>query len=136
MAGAPNYERVRSITRIAGADFSGSNPGQYRFVKINPNASVVGGVNVDAGAVILSGNGDRSLGVLIGKQIPGHGIEVGVGGRLLVVAGAAIAANALVQSDANGAAITQTGGGKGEGIAIEAASAAGDIISIEFQPQA
>lgn len=136
MAGAPNYERVRSISRIAGADFSGANPGQYRFCKINPNAAVVNGVAIDAGAVILSGNGDRSLGVIIGKQIPGHAIEVGVGGRLLVVAGAAIAANALVQSDANGAAVTQNGGGKGEGIAIEAAAQAGDIISIEFQPQA
>jgi hypothetical protein len=132
---APNYERVRSISRIAGADFSGNNPGQYRFCKINPNAAVVNGVSIDAGAVVLSGSGDRSLGVLIGKQIPGHAIEVGVGGRLLVVAGAAIAVGADTQSDANGAAITLAAG-KGEGIALEAAAQAGDIISIEFQPQA
>jgi Uncharacterized conserved protein (DUF2190) len=134
MAGAPNYERVRSISRIAGADFSGTQ-GEYRFCKINPNPATVNGTSIDPGAVILAGNGDRAVGVLIGKQVPGHAIEVGVGGRLLVVAGAAIAYGAAVQSDANGAAITQASTGCVEGIAYESASQAGDIISIEFAPQ-
>lgn len=131
---ASNYERVRSISRIAGADFSAAQ-GIYRFCKVNPNPAVVGGVNIDAGAVILAGNGERAIGVLCGKQIAGHAIEVALEGRVLVVAGAAIAVGAVVQSDGNGAAITQASTGCVMGEALEAAGGAGTVISINLAPQ-
>lgn len=126
-----NYERVRSISRIAGADFSGNNPGEYCFCAINPNASVVNGTSIAGGSVILAGAGARALGVLIGKQIPGHAIEVGVGGRLLVIAGAAVVAGNAAASDANGHCIAQTSTNHVLGTILESGNQ-GDIVSVEF----
>jgi hypothetical protein len=116
-----NYEKVQSITRIAGEDLTA---GQYRFLKVNA-----------AGKVVKSGNGERASFVSIGKADVDQALECGIGGRLLVVAGAAIAAGAAVQSDANGAAVTQNSTGDVCGEALEAATAAGELISIIFAPQ-
>lgn len=117
---ASNYEKVQSISRIAGADLSDS---QYRFTKVNAAARVV-----------LAGSGERAMGVTIGKAEEGRAIEIGIGGRLLVVLGATVAAGADVQSDANGAAITQTSTGISCGTCLEG-GVAGDVTSIVFDPQ-
>ena len=60
----------------------------------------------------------------IGEQAP-----VNTHGILLVEAGAAIAAGAEVESDANGKAITKAAG-ISNGFALDAAAAAGDVIRI------
>lgn len=118
-----NLEKVQSISRIAGADFSGSNPGQYRFVIVAAD-----------GTVTLSGAAALADGILLGKQIAGHAIEVGIGGRLLVVAGAAIVAGQDLSSDANSAAIPQASTAPILGTALES-GAAGDIISVLWAPK-
>ncbi len=120
---ASNNERVISISRLAGADFSGANPGQYRF----------GNIAAD-GSVALCGAGLRAEGVLMGKQIAGHAIELGVGGRLQVVCGGTVTAGDAVSSDANAAAVTQSSTAIVNGTALES-GVAGDIISILFAPQ-
>lgn len=51
-------------------------------------------------------------------------------GRLEVEAGAVIAADAQIQSAADGRAETQAGAGIGAGRALTAAAAAGDIIQV------
>ncbi len=118
-----NNESVQTISRLAGADFSGSNPGQYRFGKINSD-----------GEVVLAGNGERAFCVIHGKAIEGEAIACAIGGRVRVVFGATVAAGAVVQSDANGACITQASTGIVCGTALEG-GAAGEVGSIVFDPQ-
>jgi hypothetical protein len=135
-----NYENVRSISRLAGADFSGgiqgANAGIYRFVKLNTTAIALdNGDQIAPGAgVILAGNGDRCIGVLSGKQIKGHAISVDFSGRTKVVCGAAVTAGDKVQSDANGAAIPQASTGCVQGEAFES-GAAGEVISVLLDAQ-
>jgi hypothetical protein len=79
------------------------------------------------GAVCAAGA--KALGIAetatdIGEQAP-----VNTHGILLVEAGAAIAAGAEVESDANGKAITKAAG-ISNGFALDAAAAAGDVIRI------
>jgi len=116
-----NYENVRSITRVAGADLSDS---QYRFVKVGSD-----------GRVVLSGNGERAVGVTGGKAAENRAIEVAFSGRVLVIAGAAVTAGDKVQSDANGAVITQASTGIVCGEALETASQAGELISVLLDAQ-
>ena len=59
----------------------------------------------------------------------GEQASVATHGEVLVEAGAAIAAGAEVESDANGRAVTKTTG-IGSGVARDAASAAGEIIRV------
>lgn len=118
-----NLEKVQSISRIAGADFSGSNPGQYRFVNIAAD-----------GTVALAGAAANVEGILLGKQIAGHAIEVGISGRLLVVAGATVTAGQQASSDANSAAIPQASTAPVCGTFLES-GVAGDIVSVLFAPQ-
>lgn len=115
-----NSERVVSITRIAGADLTTK---QNRFCKVQSDSRV-----------ILAGNGDRALGVLQGKADTDRAVEVAVGGRVLVVLGASVTAGASVQSDANGAAITQTSTGVVLGQFLESGSA-GENVSMNWAPQ-
>lgn len=116
-----NYEAAKSISRVAGEDLT---DGQYLFVKVDGN-----------GHVVHAGNGDRAIGVTSGKAGLGQAITVDIDGRTLVRAGAAIAAGAIVQSNANGEAITQASTGDVCGTALEAAAAQGDLVSILFDAQ-
>lgn len=149
MATRANFEKVESISRIAGADFSGDGVGEYRFCKVNPNAvtNYVPASNpgkwygsngapppIEPGNVILAGAGANALGVIIGKALAGQPIEVQIGNRALVVCGGTVVAGDQVQSDANSAAITQTGSGHILGIALDSGSA-GDLISMTFSPR-
>jgi len=116
-----NYEAAKSITRIAGEDLS---DGQYLFVKLN-----------SAGKIVKTGNGERAIGVTTDHGVADRSIAVAIDGRVLVRAGAAIAAGAIVQSNAAGQAITQTSTGIVCGTATEAAAAADDLVSIIFDAQ-
>lgn len=72
---------------------------------------------------------DATLGVANANYDAGEQAGVNASGELLVEAGAAIAAGAVVQSDASGRAITLAAG-VASGRARDAAAAAGDIIRI------
>ncbi len=120
---ASNLEKVQSISRIAGSDMSGTNPGQYRFGEIAAD-----------GTVHVAGAGVRADCVILGKQIAGHAIECGIDGRLLIVYGGTVTAGDALSSDANGAAITQSSTNIVNGTALES-GVAGDIGSMIFAPQ-
>ncbi len=77
-----------------------------------------------------------TLGVARAAGVSGDKIPVDVIGTTVVEAGAAVAAGATLESDASGRAITwATAGGK-VGIALEAATAAGQMIEVLLLPNA
>ena len=77
----------------------------------------------------VAGAGERVLGVPTADFSAGEQASVATHGEILVEAGAAIAAGAEVESDANGPAVTKTTG-VGFGMARDAAGAAGEIIRV------
>lgn len=105
---------------LAGADLSAA---QFKFVKFSTGKLVVA----------AAGN-DQVYGVLQNKPTSDQVCELEVFGTTKMVAGAAVAAGAVVMSDAQGRAITGTSTNYGQGFALEAASAAGDIITVTLRP--
>lgn len=102
----------------ASADLSSS---QFLFVK----ASGVGTVAVCAAST------DAPIGVLQNKPTSGQEAEIVNGGITKVVAGAAVTAGAEVMSNASGQAITAaTAGNRIAGVALETATASGQIIAV------
>lgn len=95
---------------------------RYRYVTLD-----------NTGKATLPAAGARVVGVVEEPAVAGRPLTYAVGGRLKVEAGAAVAAGALVQTDATGRAITQTSTNIVLGIARTAASAAGVLIEIEAQ---
>ena len=75
-------------------------------------------------------NGEAVLGVSIYEADVGDVAGVDVAGIALVEAGAAIAAGAAVSAGTQGLAITQVSPAKFVGTAIDAATAAGEIIRV------
>lgn len=116
------YELSTTVlgTLLAGVDLSGS---QYKFVKMS-------GATVILAAVA----GEKILGVTTMKPVSGDVAEVVVAAAAIPIqAGAAFAAGAFVMTDATGRAITAaTVGSTIVGQALEAASAAGDIVTIRL----
>lgn len=99
---------------VAGADVA-----RRRFVKPDSNGAGIQTVAGDA-AIAVSGNDPKS----------GEVLEL-ADGIVIVEAGAAVAAGASVQSDADGKAITLAAGTK-IGTALTAATAAGQLISVKM----
>lgn len=64
----------------------------------------------------------------------GKAATIVVSGVTKVAAGAAVAKWASVQSDATGRAVTAASGGRPQGMALEAATAAGQIIAVLLRP--
>jgi hypothetical protein len=92
---------------------------QYRFVKITA-AHQVG---------LCTAAADKCVGVMQNKpQVSGQAATVGIRGISNVMAGAAVAAGASVESDATGRAVTSAGAGIG--IALAAAGAANELIPV------
>lgn len=94
----------------------------FRFVKFTAEYTIA-----------LCGAGDASDGVNQDTAAAaGRGIAIAPNGfgTTKIEAGAALAAGALVRSDASGRAITATTGSNANGRAIEAATALGDLIEI------
>ncbi len=105
-----------SITRLAAADLSTH---QFKFV------------NIDAGGnASLSGVGGRSVGVLQNKPISGRAATIVVDGISKIVAGGVVAAGASVASDATGRAVTAAATNLIQGVALQAAAGAGEIIAV------
>lgn len=150
---AASYERVLSISRIAGADYSGyegSNFGEYHFAVVNPD-EVTGYTNPDnpgrwygsdagppaipPGNVLINADaGAYCPFVIVGKSLPGQPIDCAFAGRVTVIAGGTVTAGDLVGSDDLAQAVVYSSGSK-LGVFLSS-GVAGDIVDILFNPQA
>lgn len=114
-------ENVRALSFPAAGDLSSS---QYCFGAINTS-----------GQIAVNGDGAKADGVIYNDPAAaGRETQLAVGGRVKVRAGAAIAIGDDVGSDASGRAVPVVSGDFSLGTALEAASAADDVISMIFQP--
>lgn len=104
-------------TLTASSDLSGS---QFRYVKVSGSGTVT----------ICAAASDVPLGILQNKPKAGEAADVMVTGISKLAAGAAVAAGAEVGSDATGRGIAGATGTRVMGQALEAASAAGQIIAV------
>lgn len=105
----------------AAADLSAH---QYKLINIDGN-----------GRVALAGNGGRVVGALQNKpNALGKPCTVMQSGISKVVAGAAVTAGADVMSDATGRAIAATATNRRAGVAMAAATAAGELIPVLLRP--
>ena len=112
---------VRCITLPASGDLSSS---QYYFGAINTS-----------GQVAACGDGAKADGVIYNDPAAaGRATALAITGRMKVVAGSAVTVGDDVSSDSSGRAVPVVSGDFTLGTAIEAATAAGDIISVLFQP--
>ncbi len=102
------------LTLEAGVDLSAS---KFHFV------------TVSSGKFALAGAGERGWSVQE-KAALGEFVPAMTHGQTKVVAGAAIALDADVTSDASGKAVTAVSGNEINGKALEAATAADQIITI------
>lgn len=102
-------------TLVAGADLTAD---QYKIVKVDA-----------AGKLVLTGAADEHAGILDCPGDTDESVRIRVSGVAKVVAGAAITTGDGVESDAAGKLRTLTTGPL-VGIALEAAGADGDIISV------
>jgi len=110
----PAYE----ILNLRFSAIAGAAVARRRFVKAGANDTAV-----------QAGNGEAAIGVSINAPAQYEILEI-VDGIALVEAGAAIEANAIVQSDADGKAVTRTDG-VALGTALTSAAAEGELISIK-----
>lgn len=114
-------EKVCCISMPASGDLSSS---QYCF-----------GVVDSSGQVAVAGDGAKANGVIYNDPAAaGREVALAISGRVKVRAGAAITIGDDVGSDASGRAVPEVSGDYSLGTALESASAAGDIISIIFEP--
>jgi len=118
------YENVS--TTVPGAEAAADlSAHQFKLVKMTST-----GVN-------LCGAGEAALGVLQNKPdaLAQAATVWGPGSTSKVVAGAAVAKGAKITSDATGRAVTAASGNYEAGQALDAASAAGNLITIFINPQ-
>ena len=115
-----SYENITKMTTmVAGQDMSSL---QYRFVSLAPD-----------GQVDPTGLGLEAEGILQDNpSAAGRAAAIATleGDISMCVAGGVIPVSRDIMSDANGRAIIATSGGRVQGVAMEAASAAGDIIAV------
>lgn len=107
-------------TFIAGADLTG---------KENLFVELTGAHTVD----VCKGTNDVPIGVLTDyyRAEQGQSVTVAIGGTVRVKAGGAITVGSFVSTDSNGKAVAKTEDGDvARGIALEPASADGDIIEV------
>lgn len=105
------------ITLLAAADFAAQ---QYRAVVVD-----------STGKAAIAGVGARAVGVLQDNVPSGEAASVRVMGVTKMVAGAAVAAGGIVSTDSTGRAVVSATTGHAQvGIALTAAAAAGEVISV------
>lgn len=108
-----------TLSLISGASLATS--AQWRFGKVNSSGKVI----------VCSSTGEQAVGVICGNpDAADKAVPVQVGGIAKIEAGAAITAGDKVMTDTAGRAITHTGTNNVLGVAMEAASGAGDRISV------
>lgn len=83
-----------------------------------------------------AGAGENTLGVAATAAVSGNKIPAAILGTTTVESGAAVTAAATVKSDASGRAIDWATSGAKVGIALEAATAAGQFIEVLLIPNA
>lgn len=118
-----SYDNCGVISAVAGADLSAA---LYKFGVWNASQQVV-----------VASSAQGQVDGIIGEAVTSGQVTQLIkpdGGITKVMAGAAITAGAKVASDASGRAITYVEAVNNlcQGIAIDAAAAAGDIIRIQF----
>lgn len=101
------YENATSQTFTAGADLSSS---QYLFVKGDSTAN----------QVVLCGDGEAAIGVLLNDPTSGQAAAVATSGKVRVIAGGNITVGARVASDSAGKAVAAATGDYVLGVAITA----------------
>lgn len=87
-------------------------------------------VKFGANGIEVAGAGDEVIGVLQNPVKAGEAGRVAVNGVTMVAAGAAITTGAKVKAGANGKVVTIESGDASFGIALEAATAANDVIAV------
>ena len=111
--------QVQSRTYEAGADLSGD---QFRIMTLS-SGQVVRQTDVTV----------SSEGVLQNNpSVIGEAAEVAYAGQVKIVAGAAVAQDALVQSDTSGRAITAVALSRVIGRARKAVAAAGELLEVDL----
>lgn len=110
-------QNVTIVGIESGADLS-ADANQYKFVKLS------------GGKVVLAALGDNAIGVLLNKPKSGEQAEVGIAGIVKVQADAAFSADDKLMSSADGQAATAvaTAGRHVLAVALQAATAAGQIV--------
>ena len=117
---ATTGELMRATRLAAAVDMSGAGY-QYRFMKISAADTITR----------TAASSDLSLGVLQNNPKLGEACELAYHGETKVEAGAAVAAGAEIMSDTSGRAVTAaTTGNRTMGIALNAAAAAGELITV------
>jgi hypothetical protein len=111
-------DNVGTVTLISGADYSAS---QYLFMTIASDGEVDPVASAGAAAVGVLYNAPNAQGVAA---------EIARRGIVKVKAGAAFSPGALIMSSAAGKAVTATTGLRILGMAVTAAAADGDIVSV------
>lgn len=94
-----------------------------RFVKIGAADNTV---------IQTAATTDNSIGVAAEAAVSGDAVAVKTAGVVKVEAGAAVTRGVQVMSDSSGRVVDATATNKVLGIALEAASAAGEIISVKL----
>lgn len=97
---------------------AGGTVNRRRFIKYN-----------SSGQAIQAVAGDSAVGVSMNSAVSGEVLEI-ADGIVMVEAGGVIAANGIVQSDANGKAVAMSTGTP-IGIAVTASAASGNIIAVK-----
>lgn len=117
------YEMVvegLEIAQNAGADLSAK---LYFIAKVDTDEDI-----------ILCGDGQAALGVIREAAAQDSPVTVQTGGVAKVSAGAAFNAGVLVASDGNGQAVLATSGEYAIGMALQAAGAQNEIVSVRLGP--
>lgn len=87
-------------------------------------------VKFGAEGIEVAGAGDEVIGVLQNPVIAGEAGRVAIDGITMIAAGGAITKAAKVKVGANGVAVAAESGDTTFGIALEAATAANDVIAV------
>lgn len=114
------YDSRHVISLVAEADFTDA---YYKFASPGANAE----------GVIVANATTTVIGAIQDNVPEGQPARIAIGGKVLVRAGANVAAGALVASNAAGLAITATGDSVGTAVS---GGANGQIIEVLFQPRA
>ena len=119
-----SYEEKLGMISLPAASDQSANI--YRFVIMTANGFTLNTVAGGACVGVLQTNDANAV---------GRRGNIGVVGVSKVAAGAAVAVGANIQSDATGRAIAAAAGDFSQGIALEAATAAGQVIAVLVRPQ-
>lgn len=115
---AANYSSTASLSGPNGA-------GQFLLMKCTTGGK----------ATLCAANADVPIGILQNDPVSGAAANIAFAGVSKVVVGASVSAGAALMSDTSGRAITQTGTNPVIGYALDAATAANQLIRCQIALQ-